>query len=295
MVKRKTAASAKEPGQNRTRAARGVATRSAEPAAAVAPAPMTRAMGVLETAIAATRPMTSLELARRSGIDPSSSHRLVQNLTAAGYLVRDDTTKRYLPHPRLLFPLPLHHPWELVRRDASTVLLQLRDEVGLTAGLTMFYAGSRVLLELTQGRDPLSPDYSTVLTSPLHASGSGKVLLHSLPEPERRTLLGPEPYTGFTEQTLVTWDTLSRDLAEGASRGFFVARDDYISGFRVVAAPVTVMDAIVGCLFCSGGATALADGQIATIGESVRRAADLFSRATPTLRTLAPLLLDTES
>jgi hypothetical protein len=72
--------------------------------------------------------------------------------------------------------------------------------------------------------------------------------------------------------------------------GYVTAVDDYIDGFRVVGAAVTIESQIIGCLFCSGGATVLPDARIEEVGLEVQRAALLFSRATPNLRLLVQLL-----
>ncbi|AHB08278.2 hypothetical protein U875_05195 [Pandoraea pnomenusa 3kgm] len=253
-------------------------------------APLARARKVLEVVFEATRPLTALEIAKRCDLDPSSSHRLVQNLAACGFLIRDEESKRYLPDPRMLFPFPIYHPWELVRRDAASLVVPLRDRLQLTTGLVIFYFGSRVLLELAPGRDPLSPSYRTVLSSPLHASGSGKVFLMAHSEAQRREILGPGPFEKFTPQTIVDHETLTADLARGAQRGFVSAVEDYMSGFRVVAAPLSVDDRVIGCIFCSGGAVLFPDQKIEEIGEEVKQVATLYSRAAPNLRILAQLL-----
>src|SRR5690606_27275200 len=141
---------------------------------------------------------------------------------------------------QMLFPFPIYHPWEIVRRDATSLVTSLRDQLQLTSGFVTFYAESRILLELAPGRDPLNPSYRTVLSSPLHASGSGKVFLMAQPESKRRRILGTQPLERFTSETIVDFDSLNADLARGAEKGFVCAIDDYIKGFRVVAAPLTV-------------------------------------------------------
>lgn len=253
-------------------------------------APLARARKVLEVAFEATRPLSALEIAKRCDLDPSSSHRLVQNLAACGFLIRDEETKRYLPHPGMLFPFPIYHPWELVRRDAASIVVPLRDRFQLNAGLVIFYFGSRVLLEFAPGREPLSPTYRTVLTSPLHASGAGKVYLMVHDEDHRRQVLGDGPFERYTPRTLVDHKSLSADLAAAATRGYITAVDDYMQGFSVAAVPVMVGDYPIGALFCSGGSTALKDERLEEVGEELKRVATLYSRGSPNLRLLAQLL-----
>jgi len=252
---------------------------------------LARSFRILEILIETTRPMTSAEIAQRCGFEPSTTHRLVQTLAADGYLIRDSQTKRYLASPKILFPLPLYHPWNVIRRDAAPSLTALRDQLGSTVGVVMFCLGQRILLELAPGRDPLSPDYKTWLSSPLHASGSGKILLMSMPPAERRALLGPGPFERFTVHTIVEAPALDDEIAKSQARGYVLACDDYIIGFRVVAAPIRAADGtIIGCFFSSGRSSGFPDERLHDIGLAIKQAADLFSRTTPSLRGIADFL-----
>lgn len=253
-------------------------------------APLGRAFQVVNALVDATRPLSSAEIAQHCAIDPSTTHRLVQSLMHEGYVLRN-SAKRYIASPKLLFPLPLHHPWNALRRESEPTLVALRDQLGFTVGLVVFCLGERILVELLTGRDALSPDYRTWLSSPLHASGSGKVLLLALASAQRRALLGPEPYQKFTAKTATTLGKLEDELAESERRGYVLACDDYIDGFRVVAAPVrSASGAILGCLFSSGRKLTFNDEIIPSVGKALRSAADIFSYASPAIHGLGNLL-----
>jgi DNA-binding IclR family transcriptional regulator len=108
---------------------------------------------------------------------------------------------------------------------------------------------------------------------------------------ERRALLGPDPFERFTEHTIVDASALDDELAASQARGYVVACDDYILGFRVVAAPIRAADgAIVGCFFSSGRASGFPDERLHDIGLAITQATDLFSRTTPSLRGIADFL-----
>jgi IclR family transcriptional regulator, acetate operon repressor len=253
-------------------------------------APLGRALQIVGALVDATRPLASAEIAKQCGIDASTAHRLVRSLVLEGYVLRN-SAKRYVASPKLLFPLPLYHPWNVLRRDAEPILLNLRDQLGFTTGLVVFCLGERILVELMTGRDALSPDYRTWLASPLHASGSGKVLLMAVPAPVRRSLLGAEPLEKFTDHTVTSLAKLESELGEAARRGYVLACDDYIAGFRVVAAPVrTAAGEIVGCLFSSGRMTTFSDAAIPQVGVALKNAAEVFSFASPALHGLGNLL-----
>lgn len=256
-------------------------------------APLGRAFQVLSVLIEAIRPMSTIEIAQRCELDTSTVHRMLQSLAFEGYVLREESTKRYFGHPRLLLPLPVYHPWNVSRRDAGPALIALRDQLGFTTGLIVFCLGQRILLELAVGRDPLGPDYQTCLSSPLHASGSGKVMLMGMSVAARQRALGAEPYERFTPKTATVAEFLDRELAEAEKRGYVLACDDYVPGFRVVAAPLRAGSTIVGCLFSSGRSTGLSDDALPQVGSAIRQSAEFLSVALPSLRNLADLLGDT--
>ena len=252
-------------------------------------APLGRAFQIVNALADATRPLSSVEIAQQCGIDPSTAHRLVRSLVSEGYVLRN-TAKRYVASPKLLFPLPLFHPWNSLRRDAEPMLVGLRDQLGFTTGLVVFCVGERILLELMTGRDALSPDYHTWLASPLHASGSGRILLMAVSQSARRALLGREPFKRFTDRTVTSMAALEQELADSGKRGYVLACDDFIAGFRVVAAPVRVSGgAIVGCLFSSGRSATFTDEVIPEVGTALKKAAEIFSLASA-LHALGNLL-----
>jgi IclR family acetate operon transcriptional repressor len=258
-----------------------------EPESAAAGGALARGLRILQALVEATRPLSASEIAQACGLDVSTTQRLLKTLLHAGYALRDARSKRYLASPNVIFPLPLYHPWNVIRRDALPAILALRDKVGLTAGIVAFPLRERILLELAPGRDPLTPDYRTWMSSPLHASGSGKVLLASLAAPERQALLGAAPLKRYTDFTLSDRGALDKDLAQGHGRGYFFACDDYIVGLRVAAAPVHALDGgVVGCFFAAGGSASLPDGRLDEIGRAVKQSADLFSHASQSFRSL---------
>jgi IclR family transcriptional regulator, acetate operon repressor len=73
---------------------------------------------------------------------------------------------------------------------------------------------------------------------PAHAAAVGKAILASLPDNERARLLGPEPYTSYTERTLTTRAALDVDLERTAKRGFAIDSEEIDADAVCVAAAV---------------------------------------------------------
>lgn len=254
--------------------------------------PLGRALRILECVLDASHPLTAAEIAQRCDLDNGTTHRLIQSLVAEACLIKDEESKRYVAAPKLAFPLPLYHPWNTLRRDVLPSLKDVRDRLRLTTGFVLFCYGQRILLELAPGPDPLSSDYRAALSSPLHASGSGKIFLMSQSPKERHRFLGPAPYPRFTDHTIVTERELDRHLAEAEAQGYVVSRDDYVMGFEVIAAPVKISgEPAIGCFFCSGRSSDFKDdASTHEAGCILRQAADLFVMTSLPLRAATELI-----
>ncbi len=251
---------------------------------------LARGLRLIEILAEASRPLSLADIANLSDFDTSTTHRLLQVLVNEGYALKDDGAKRYLASPKSFFPLSLYHPLNVVRRDAEHTLISLRDELGETTGIVMFCFGERILLELAHGRDPLTPYYGTWLSSPLHGSASGKVLLMSMPQSERQRLLRPGPYQAHTSKTITDPEALERELASFKETGYVVARDDAFIGLTALGAPIRNSAGVcLGCFVVSGRTQNFADARIERAGVALRNAADLFSHGTPSLKALSNL------
>lgn len=249
-----------------------------------------RGLLILETLVKEVFPLSAAEIAQLCNLDVSTVYRLLQTLCESGHSLRDDKTKRYVASPKTLFPQQLYHPANISRRASVPPLTLIRDEVGHTAGFIFFYKGQRVLAELVPGRDQLSPYYLPWLDNPLHASGGGKIMLMEMSVKDRRTILGPPPWQTYTENTMTREEELFNDLDLSRKRGYVIARDDFLMGYSVVAAPVrTSSRDIIGCFFVTGQSQGFPEVKIPEIGCVLVQHANLFSTM-PSLQSLAHVL-----
>ncbi|WP_305807057.1 IclR family transcriptional regulator C-terminal domain-containing protein, partial [Stenotrophomonas sp. YIM B06876] len=120
----------------------------------------------------------------------------------------------------------------------SSTLHSLQEETGHTIALALFIGYERLVVDVAQGRYPLSPFYESWLKSPLHGSVSGRVLLAWMPEQAREQLLGAGPYDAHTSKTITEPALLSRELNRVRMLGYAVARDDYHDGLMAIGVPL---------------------------------------------------------
>ncbi|HEY3524423.1 MAG TPA: IclR family transcriptional regulator [Candidatus Limnocylindrales bacterium] len=177
------------------------------------------------------------EIARRTGLGLSTTHRLLATLTGLEYVTQDPETSRYLLGFRVL---------ELASRAQSVHLLLVRARPLMAE--TMRASGETTNLAVRDG--PWAryvaqvPSNASVRMfaelgspAPLHATGVGKVLLAFAPDPTVDSVLAGDlrPRTG---RTLTTPDDVRAALDEIRARGFAIDNEEFEDGVMCVAAPV---------------------------------------------------------
>lgn len=263
-------------------------TRSLRDDGAAVTGSLSRGLQVLEVLRHATGYLSLSDIAAETGLDASTVHRLLQALTENGYAARDDVQKRYLPGPRALSPLSLFHPVTLLRREAGAVMQAFQEETGQTIALVLFIAQERLVVEFVRGNQPLSPYYDTWLKSPLHGSGSGKLLLAWLSDSERKQLLGPGPYMAHTPQTITDPELLSQQLDQVRMQGYAVARDDAFQGLIAIGVPLMYpTDAQpLGCLVITSRSSSVSAQAETEIADKLKTASRLLLNSAPSMRAL---------
>jgi IclR family transcriptional regulator, acetate operon repressor len=249
---------------------------------------LARGMKILDVVRNIGHPVSASEISQICGFDTSTTHRLLQTLHEYGYIIRGESPKRYFASPKLLFPLSIFSPLNDFRREAHLAANRFLNETGQTTGFVLFCINERILVEIAPGRNSLSPAYDTWLSSPTHASASGKILLLTMTPSERRKFLGGDPLTRYTSETITDFDELERDLEVWSNKGFVVARDDYFYGLTAIGAPLwTDEGACIGCIFLNGRSADIPESQLETLGQNMKSTADLFSLGTPSIQSVA--------
>lgn len=228
------------------------APRAPEPGAGLTGTLM-RGLAILDVLIPAGQPLTLAELASATGLDQSTTLRLLRTLEEAQRVLRVGDGKRYVASPKALRPLPLLHPVEQLRREADPILRQLSARTGNTVVLVAYIGGERLVVDVMMAANSLTPYYATWLHGPLHASGPGKASLLAMDDKQRRAALETEPYTRLTAHTLTTWDELATDLQRSQERGYVTVRDEFYDGLSAIAANfMTWTGRVLGCIAITG-------------------------------------------
>jgi IclR family acetate operon transcriptional repressor len=199
-----------------------------------------RALAVLQRIGEADDDIGVSELAGRTGLSVSTTHRLVQALRTAGLVGQDERSERYHLGPgavalgrraeaRLGFDRLLPHLRALGARTGESISLGTR-------------VGTEMLVVLhVDSSHPLRFDQTPGLRVPIHASAIGKVLLAFATDPaDEIRALGP--LAALTTATLTDPAALLEDVMTTRRRGWALNDGERDVGVRTIAAPLRGAD-----------------------------------------------------
>jgi DNA-binding IclR family transcriptional regulator len=198
---------------------------------------VSRALHVLEV-VTACPGLPVKAIARRAGLNLSTTYHLVRTLAYEGY-VRRLPDGCYDVGAEL--PRRFHDVVSALGRPPRSrdVLAHLAQGTGLSAYLGRLSGAGIVVAEVVEGPgSPYLEDFEVGLEVSAHATALGKVLLAALPHPQRRAYLREQGLPAFTSNTMTDAEAL-----EGWLRGVDVGRPvvehgEYRDGVSCAAALV---------------------------------------------------------
>jgi IclR family acetate operon transcriptional repressor len=276
-------------GPGRPAVARGAAGRGAggRPAAARRPArarrrapadasgvrTLERAARVVEVLAEGGRPLGVTEVARRVGLQKSTTHRLLTALSRAQLARADAPTRRYTLGFRLLRWTAAWLDRLDVRTRALPHLRELREKCQETVSLNLRDGGRRVAVERLETSHELRFVVDLGHPAPLHVGAGGKAILAFLPEREARDVLDAAGVRGPARRLLL------RELGEVRRLGSAVTRGERIPGSASVSAPVFNHEGrVIGSLSILSLAVRMPEDVVGSHRELVRQTADAISR-----------------
>ena len=211
-----------------------------------------------------------VELASRTGLLPSTAHRLLATMTHRGYVSRNPSTGGYLLSFRVL-ELASHAARRTtgLRAVARPHMERIRKVCGETTNLVLLQDASVVYIDQLEGSMAMRMFTEAGRTVPAHSAGAGKAILAFLDRREVRRRFAPlEPFESFTARTLTTLAALERDLARVRRRGYAVDNEEHERGVACVAAPIfTQARTPAAAISVSGPTSRLRESGVQDLGE----------------------------
>jgi len=198
-----------------------------------------RAFDLLE-ALAAGGELGVTELASRTGLVPSTAHRLLHTLIKRGYVIQSTESGRYLLGYKVVeVASGLEHRLERLRVVARPHLEGIQQATGESVNLVVLDADRVVYVDQVEGSRHVRMFTAVGTSVPAHTTGSGKAMIANSP-PEAVTALyaDREPLERLTPRTLVTIAALEDDFTRIRLRGYAIDNEEHEEGVGCVATAV---------------------------------------------------------
>ncbi|HWE12069.1 MAG TPA: IclR family transcriptional regulator [Solirubrobacteraceae bacterium] len=197
-----------------------------------------RAFALLEE-LAAQEEAGLAELARRVGLHPSTTHRLLASLIDCGYAGQSRVTGRYRLSRKVLELSTGSRALDAHLRTVARPHLQaIRTEIDETTNLVALEGMSAVYLEQAESRRAVRLFAEPGRRVPAHASGAGKAMLAFQEPAVLERLYASGPWEQLTASTITSVADLHEELQRIRRRGYAIDSEEYEDGVSCVAAPV---------------------------------------------------------
>lgn len=191
-----------------------------------------RAIAVLD-ALAEGGELGTNEIARRTGMTPSTASRQLGTLAAAGLVERAAGSGRYRLGIRVVHLANALLARLDVREVARPHLVALVEATGETATLSVPGDEDAITVDFVPGSHQVQPVSRLGRPSIAHATSAGKVML---------AFSGRElpagPLRAYTPRTITDPKELAREVAQVRERGWAQAIEEREPGLSAIAAPI---------------------------------------------------------
>lgn len=241
--------------------------------------PALRLFSVLELIAAKDQMVTLQGLVEETGLPKPTLHRMLQQLEAAGLLVRQGDGRHYDTGVRLR-----RFAENLLFNDVHNgarhaVLRQLVEELGESCNITAMSSNEIVYLDRVETPEPLRFYLRPGSRVPVHCSASGKMLLSQMSPTQRHKLLGHAPLTQYTPKTVTEIETLDDEFDRIRRDGFAIDDEEFLPGLVCVAVLVPATNGRSNlCIAVQAPVMRLTPDKALSLLPALQRAAKAISR-----------------
>jgi DNA-binding IclR family transcriptional regulator len=183
-----------------------------------------------------TTELSLTEIAKKTGINKSSVHRLLSTLEKEDFVEKDRVTHRYRLGLALLQLSGVVLSHLEIHREAKNELEELAQKTGETVHLAIIENDELIYLHIVESKDPIGLTSSIGKSHPAHCTGCGKIILAYQPQLAEKVIrrgldkYGPNSITDPDHFRLV--------LKKIRQHGFTISIDEIFEGIVSIGAPV---------------------------------------------------------
>jgi DNA-binding IclR family transcriptional regulator len=237
-----------------------------------------RAIRILETIAHARGGLIHTEICQALHIPSGSLTPLLNTLCSLGYLLLDESGKRYLLGPNVLF-LARRYQEELdIVQIGQPFLAELVRVTGEAAAMTIEIYNRSTVVAKVNSSFPVSPSLNLGDSAPLYAGASGKVYLAFRSDEEIHRYLSTVHLKAFTPKTPTRPGQIWKELRAIRDGGLSYSREYIFEGVSAVAAPVRDFGGkVVATFIVSAPTSRMGVEKEEIVEKALREAAAAFS------------------
>lgn len=235
---------------------------------------------ILECIAESRTPLRLQELAERAGITQSTVLRYLRTLQNANYVYQDEDTLRYALTWKLCRLTENLHSYLSLRNIANPFVNHLANTLQLGVCLVVDREQQCVYLDCV---DHPNPSYTPLQYigkhAPMHATGSGKILLSSCTDAQIGEYISGRGLDRFTEYTITDPGRLREELRQVRTQGFAVDEEECELGLKCLSYPIyDFSNSIYAAISVFGNVDEMDNEEIRTRARiELKRAAEMIS------------------
>ncbi|WP_424627726.1 IclR family transcriptional regulator [Bradyrhizobium sp. SYSU BS000235] len=248
-----------------------------------------RALLLIETLAEDDEGYRLTDLAIRTGLSPSTIHRLLTTLENRRFVQFDREGATWHVGAKSFAVGATFARRRNFVTQAMPFLRRLRDETRETANLAAVDEGAMVILTRLESREIMRSVTKVGGRVPMVASGLGKALLSTYSEEDVFAIIRREGMPKLTSKSIVRAGELCKSLHDIRERGYSVDDEEAQVGLRCVSAVVyDDRSEPLAAISVSGKASRVPDDRLPVLGQFVRQVADELTTALGGVMPAAP-------
>ena len=196
-----------------------------------------KAIDILEVFLQKEGQLNLTEISESTGLNVTTTHRLLSTLTRRGYLSQQKKGVYSLGLKGLDFNYAIRRNLKFIDL-AYLSMSKLSKEQNMSVYMAALDAESALIIEEVGVTEDLRINSPVGKRLPLHCTACGKVFLASLSEKERKEYYKSNTLKSLTAKTITDISQLEKELKKIRTEGVAFDNEEYRMGLFIAAAPV---------------------------------------------------------
>lgn len=224
------------------------------------------------------REMSTFEIAKATGLNNSTVHKLAVALNYHGVLERNKANKKY----SLGIALVEYGQSALnsisTRQTAKSFLRELVEYSGESAALSILHGTKMVIVDVEESKAALRVSPVVGMVAPATTTSNGKAVLAWLAESQIAEIIQKEGLPALTEKSITKPEVFLAELATVRKRGYATDCEEYNEKLYAVSAPFfKTEDEVMGAISITGPSYRMTQQQIRRFGKKCVEVASRLS------------------